>query len=46
MYEDYALWVRMLQNGAVAANLPEVLVRARAGQGMLAGARGLEVRCE
>ncbi|WZB69647.1 glycosyltransferase [Achromobacter xylosoxidans] len=36
MYEDYALWVRMLQNGAVAANLPEVLVRARAGQGMLA----------
>lgn len=36
MYEDYALWVRMLQHGACMANLPEVLVRARAGRGMLA----------
>ncbi|AMG44380.1 glycosyltransferase [Achromobacter ruhlandii] len=36
MYEDYALWVRMLQRGALAANLPEVLVRARAGRSMFA----------
>lgn len=36
MYEDYALWVRMLQRGAYAANLSEVLVRARAGRGMFA----------
>lgn len=34
MYEDYALWVRMLQRGARTANLPEVLVLARTGQGM------------
>lgn len=34
MYEDYALWVRMLQRGAYAANLPLVLVRARTGRAM------------
>lgn len=34
MYEDYALWVRMLQRGARTANLPEVLVLARTGRGM------------
>jgi len=36
MYEDYALWVRMLQYGARAVNLPEVLVRARTGHAMFA----------
>ncbi|WP_251864305.1 glycosyltransferase [Achromobacter sp. Marseille-Q4962] len=34
LYEDYALWVRMLQGGAVAANIPGVLVKARAGADM------------
>ena len=36
LYEDYALWVRMLQQGTQMANLPCVLVRARAGGGMFA----------
>lgn len=34
LYEDYALWVRMINNGAVTANIPEVLVYARTGNGM------------
>lgn len=36
LYEDYALWVRMIQAGARTANLPVVLVNARAGAGMYA----------
>ncbi len=39
LYEDYALWVRMIQAGARTANLPVVLVNARAGAGMY-GRRG------
>lgn len=34
LYEDYALWVRMIKNGCVTANIPEVLVYARTGNGM------------
>ncbi|WAF96584.1 glycosyltransferase [Aeromonas sp. BC14] len=34
LYEDYALWVRMIKNGVVTANLPDVLVYARTGNGM------------
>ncbi|EGR4362773.1 glycosyltransferase [Vibrio cholerae] len=34
LYEDYALWVRMINNGAVTANIPEALVYARTGNGM------------
>jgi len=34
LYEDYDLWVRMLLNGCRFANLPEVLVYARAGDDM------------
>lgn len=41
MYEDYALWVRMLQQGARAMNLPEVLVLARTGPAMFARRGGL-----
>lgn len=33
-FEDYYLWVRMLKNGSIAKNLPEVLVNARAGKEM------------
>nr|BFD66466.1 glycosyltransferase [Bdellovibrio sp. HAGR004] len=35
LYEDYALWVRMLLAGAVGANIQEVLVYARTGNGMI-----------
>lgn len=34
LYEDYALWVRMITNGCLTANIPEVLVYARTGNGM------------
>jgi len=32
--EDYDLWVRMLLDGATFANIPEVLVKVRAGEEM------------
>lgn len=35
-FEDYDLWVRMLQKGYTAANLPEFLVAVRAGEDMFA----------
>lgn len=35
-FEDYYLWVRMLKNGTITKNLPEVLVHARAGKEMFA----------
>lgn len=41
LYEDYALWVRMILAGARTANLPTVLVNARAGGGMYARRGGL-----
>lgn len=41
LYEDYALWVRMIQAGAQTANLPDVLVKARAGGGMYARRGGI-----
>ncbi|WKE66792.1 glycosyltransferase [Gallaecimonas kandeliae] len=34
LYEDYALWVRMICQGAEVANLNEPLVHARVGNGM------------
>lgn len=40
--EDYDLWVRMLLDGATFSNLPEVLVKVRAGPGMAARRGGLE----
>jgi len=42
LYEDYALWIRMIQNGVTTANLPETLVYARAGNGMAARRSGLK----
>lgn len=39
--EDYYLWVRMLQKGARAANIDQVLVYARVGNGMYARRGGL-----
>jgi hypothetical protein len=40
--EDYDLWVRMLMNGARFANIPEVLVKARTGDGMYERRAGWE----
>lgn len=40
--EDYDLWVRMLQNGCVLANIDAVLVKVRAGEEMFARRGGLE----
>lgn len=39
-FEDYDLWVRMIKNGAICANHPDVLVDARVGSGMYARRRG------
>lgn len=40
--EDYDLWVRMLGKGCQAANLPDVLVYARTGNGMVRRRGGLQ----
>lgn len=42
LYEDYALWVRMIQNGVITANLPDALVFARTGNGMAERRSGLQ----
>ena len=34
--EDYNLWLRMLAQGATAANLPQTLVQARTGNAIKA----------
>ena len=34
LYEDYALWVRVIMSGCRVANIPESLVFARVGNGM------------
>ena len=39
-FEDYDLWVRMIKNGAICANLGDVLVDARVGGGMYGRRRG------
>ena len=39
-FEDYYLWMRMLVAGKQFANLSEVLVKARTGQGMIARRQG------
>lgn len=40
-FEDYDLWVRMLQRGSRARNLPDTLVYARTGNGMIRRRGGL-----
>lgn len=40
--EDYDLWARMLVNGAIFANIPKVLVKARTGPSMYARRGGWE----
>jgi hypothetical protein len=39
--EDYALWAKAIARGARVANLPQVLVRARAGRELVARRGGL-----
>jgi len=47
MFEDYDLWTRMINNGTICANLPDVLVDARIGSGMYGRRRGLAyIGCE
>lgn len=41
-YEDYYLWVRMLQNGSKFYNIQENLILARIGNNMLARRQGKE----
>lgn len=41
-FEDYDLWVRMLQHGYRTANLPEYLVNVRANRAMFARRGGLK----
>lgn len=40
--EDYALWIRLIAAGARLANMPEVLVHAHAGLGMIKRRGGLK----
>lgn len=42
-YEDYYLWIRMLQNHAAISNIPENLVYARIGNNMYSRRRGLKL---
>ena len=41
-FEDYDLWVRMIDHGYLTANLPEVLVSVRAGEDMFARRGGMK----
>lgn len=38
--EDYNLWLRMLSRSNIVGNVPDILVNARAGMGMLSRRRG------
>jgi glycosyltransferase involved in cell wall biosynthesis len=42
-YEDYYLWIRMLQNGSLIGNIPENLVFARIGNNMHFRRRGIKL---
>ncbi len=39
-FEDYYLWMRMLQKGKKFANLPQIVVKARTGRSMIARRQG------
>lgn len=39
-FEDYYLWMRMLQSGKHFSNLPQILVKARTGRNMIARRQG------
>ena len=39
-YEDYWLWARVMADGNIGANLPDILVNVRAGENMLTRRKG------
>ena len=39
-FEDYYLWMRMIQKGEQFANLPEIVVKARTGRNMITRRQG------
>lgn len=39
-FEDYDLWIRMVQNGCMVANIPELLINARVGNDMIGRRHG------
>lgn len=41
LMEDYNLWLRLIASGAKVENLPDILVRVRAGQSMIARRSGM-----
>ncbi len=41
LQEDYYLWIKLVALGKKVANLPEVLVYARVGNGMVGRRRGI-----
>ncbi|WP_368911353.1 glycosyltransferase family 2 protein [Proteus vulgaris] len=40
--EDYNLWIRMISSGYKVANLPDILVKVRAGNSMVTRRKGLK----
>ena len=40
-FEDYDLWTRMMRNGVICANHPDILVDARVGSGVYGRRRGV-----
>ncbi|MDR2570111.1 MAG: glycosyltransferase [Oscillospiraceae bacterium] len=47
LFEDYDLWTRLIKNGTICANHPDVLVDARVGRDMFGRRRGIKyVGCE
>ena len=41
LQEDYSLWIKLIAQGKNVANLPDILVYARVGNGMVGRRRGL-----
>ena len=41
LQEDYYLWIKLVAQGQKVANLPDILVYARVGNGMVGRRRGL-----
>ena len=41
LQEDYYLWIKLVAQGQNVANLPDILVYARVGNGMVGRRRGL-----
>ena len=41
LQEDYYLWIKLVAQGLYVANLPDILVYARVGNGMVSRRRGV-----